>query len=111
MTTNTSSQTIPATTTKGSLTQVAKLEALLGAAASLVMAAFAMHHAQRSRRSAETQAADQLLPFERDSRAGSTQCRYSLRRPTRPVRSAPPPLVVSDGGVPAEPRGRPRPHL
>jgi hypothetical protein len=42
MTTHTSSQTIPATTTKDSLTQAAKLGALLGAAASLVMAAFAM---------------------------------------------------------------------
>jgi hypothetical protein len=42
MTTNAASQTIPATATRGTLMQAAKLGALLGAAASLVMAAFAM---------------------------------------------------------------------
>ncbi len=42
MASNTSSQTIPATTTSGRVTQAAGLGALLGAAASLVMAAFAM---------------------------------------------------------------------
>ena len=42
MTSNTSSQTAPATSTSGRLTHAAGLGALLGAAASLVMAAFAM---------------------------------------------------------------------
>ena len=42
MASNTSSQTIPATTTSGRVTQSAGVGALLGAAASLVMAAFAM---------------------------------------------------------------------
>ena len=42
MTSNTSSQTAPAITTSGRVTHTAGLGALLGAAASLVMAAFAM---------------------------------------------------------------------
>ena len=42
MTSNTSSQTIPATTTSGRVTHAAGLGAVLGVAASLVMAAFAM---------------------------------------------------------------------
>lgn len=42
MASNTSSQTIPATTTSGRVIRAAALGALLGAAASLVMAAFAM---------------------------------------------------------------------